>query len=232
MFRSSCATIATLLLLLLVPLAASAQTLGTVNFDFDSDQLDATAQAEVARIAEQLKANPSYRPTIVVGYTDAVGSAGYNDGLGLRRAQRVALALEAAGVPVDRIGTIRSRGENELLVAVTTPERQNRRVTVTLDDILAACRSYRQVPLAADDIGNALQTDLAARLQEAAREYQTLTATGGNGAAFQMAGAAREDCGQAVGYNDDSVRKVEYAKRCFCNSARMQVALGKIPPPN
>lgn len=214
------------------PLAAMAQTIGTINFDFDSDQLDAQAQTQIQSIADGLKASPSYKPTVVVGYTDAVGSSGYNADLGLRRARRVAEALVAAGVPVDRIGTVESRGKNELLVAVATPERRNRRVTVTLDDILKACRSYRAVALDATAVGEALQNDLQARLQDAATTYAALTANGQNGAAYQMAGAAREDCGQAVGFKSDSLRKVEYAKKCFCSSARMQVALGRIPPPS
>lgn len=219
-------------LVLAVPLAGQSQTLGTINFDFDSDVLDAAAQQQIVAIAEQLKTTNSYKPTVVVGYTDAVGSGGYNQDLGLRRARRVADALVAAGAPVDRIGSIESRGKNELLVAVASPERRNRRVTVSMEDILAACRSYRNVNLSQSSIGNALQADLVTRMQTAYQQYDLLQASGGNGSAFQMAGAAREDCSQAVAYKADSVRKLEYSKRCFCSSARMQVALGNIPPAN
>ncbi|MBA5764753.1 OmpA family protein, partial [Vibrio sp. 404] len=104
--------------------------LGTVLFDFDSASLDAEAATQVRAIAEALEATPSYKPTIVVGYTDAVGSTGYNLALGQRRAQTVADALTAQGVPVSRIGTIASRGEADLVVAVATAERRNRRVNV------------------------------------------------------------------------------------------------------
>ncbi len=205
---------------------AVAQTFGTVNFDFDSAELDATALAEVQEIAERLKATTSYKPSVVVGYTDAVGSNAYNDNLGLRRAQAVANALIAAGAPVDRVGTIESRGKRELLVAVATPERANRRVTVGLEDILAACRSYRDVALTSASVGAALQTDIEARLSNAVTVLAQLQSNGSNGAAYQMAGAAREDCGIAAGYIADADRKVEYAKRCFCNAARLDKALG------
>jgi len=222
--------IALLSWLAILPLPGFAQSIGTVNFDFNSDRLDAAAQAEVAVIAEQLAGTPSYKLTVVVGYTDAVGTPGYNDALGLRRARHVADALEAAGIPVSRIGSVSSRGEHDLLVAVTTRERANRRVTVTLDDILRACRTYREIPIQASDVGNALQQDLRTRLDQAAGQYAALGASGRNTAAYQMAGAARLDCRQAVAHVSDSVRKVEYARRCFCSSARMQVALGTIPP--
>lgn len=214
---------------ILVPSLLSAQLFGTVNFDFDSDQLDAQARQKVAEIAEALKSVDTYKPTVIVGYTDAVGGNSYNNNLGLRRAQAVANALRASGVPVERVGKTETRGKNELLVAVTTPERANRRVTVGLEDILAACRSYREIPLSTADVGDALQNDLVTRVSEAAGYYSQLTSNGANGSAFQMAGAAREDCEQAVGFNRDAIRKVEYAKKCFCSSARMKVALGLIP---
>ena len=208
-----------------LPLSSAAETLGTVNFDFDSDTLDAEARAEITQIAGRLNENPSYKPTVVVGHTDAVGSPGYNDGLGLRRAERVAAALVAAGVPVARVGTVESRGENELLVAVSTAQRANRRVTIQLGDMLAACRSWRTINVTPASVGPELQGDLVSRLNEAVEAYQRFGSDGANGPAFQMAGAAREDCGIAVGFGDAERRKVEYAQRCLCSSARLRVAL-------
>ncbi|NRB35777.1 MAG: OmpA family protein [Rhodobacteraceae bacterium] len=206
----------------------SAQAIGTVNFDFDVDQLDAEAKAKVAEIAAQLDAIDSYKPTVVIGHTDAVGTSGYNFDLGLRRARNVAAALTTAGVTVDRIGDVESRGKTQLLVNVTGPERVNRRVTVSLGEILDACRSYRAVEIKASAGGSAeLQQDLRDRLTEAVTTYAQLAATGANGPAFQMAGATQDDCSQAVGFDGGSLRKVEYAKRCFCSSARMRTALGR-----
>lgn len=210
---------------LVVPV--SAQDLGTVYFDFDSDRLDDAGRAQVAEIAAGLTENPTYKPTVVVGYTDAVGASGYNLDLGQRRARRVADALIAAGVPVGRIGSVSSRGENELVVAVETAERRNRRVRVTLDDMLAACRSYRDIELNPAGFGDAFQADLQARLQEALAAYAGFAADGRNGPAFQMAGAARHDCGIAAGLDMQAGRKLEYGQKCFCNSARLRVALGR-----
>ncbi|MEO9652473.1 MAG: OmpA family protein [Roseobacter sp.] len=214
-----------LLAFLAVPVAAVSQDIGTVNFDFDSAELDAEALATISEIATRLKENPSYKQTVVVGFTDAVGGLGYNDSLGLRRARAVSDALRNEGVEVDRIGDVSSRGKRELLVNVTGPERLNRRVTVTLGDMLQACRSFREIPLTTSSVGAELQTDIEQRLSEADQFYDQLAVVRQTGAAFQMAGAAREDCFVAAGYDSDSLRKVEYAKRCFCSSARMRVAL-------
>ena len=211
----------------ILPALAAAQDLATINFDFDSDQLDAEALQEVARIAEQLRKTPSYRPTVVVGHTDAVGGFAYNDDLGLRRARNTAAALEAAGVPVSRIGTVESRGKRDLLVQVATRERANRRVTVTLDQALAACRSYREIPIQPAQVNELLQNDLIQRTAEAVSVEARLRGTGGNSPAYQMAGAAVEDCGAAQGYGMNQPRKREYAQRCLCSSARMQAALGQ-----
>ncbi|MEM1076058.1 MAG: OmpA family protein, partial [Pseudomonadota bacterium] len=187
--------------------------------------LDDEARAKISEISDQLKSNPSYKPTVVIGFTDAVGSNPYNDELGLRRARAVSDALVAAGVQVDGIGDVESRGKRQLLVSVAGPERQNRRVTVSLGDILGACRSYREIPLTTASVGEELQTDIEARLSEARRFYNQLATSARNGAAFQMAGAAEEDCKIAAGYETSALRKVEYSQKCFCSSARMRVAM-------
>jgi hypothetical protein len=207
--------------------AAQAQELGTIFFDFDSAALDTEAQAQVAAIAQSLEASPSYRPSVVIGHTDAVGSADYNMQLGLRRAQAVADALLASGVPVSRIGAVSSRGKTELVVMVATAERRNRRVVVSLDDMLAACRSYRQIELNPAGFGEAFEADLRSRLVEAAGAFERFSSDGQNGPAFQMSGAAKYDCGIAAGLGLNEPRKLEYGQKCFCNSARLRVALGQ-----
>ncbi len=206
--------------------SAQAQSLGTVNFQLDSDQLEVDELEKIAEIAEKMNEYQTLKPTVVIGFTDATGASAYNQDLGYRRAQQVQNTLLAAGVPKSRIGSISSRGENELLISVATAQRANRRVTVELGDILAACPSYRKVALDASSVGEALQNDLTFNLNEAITNYQVLTSSGTNAAAYQMAGAARSDCEQAVGFKSDSIRKVEYAKKCFCSHARMQTALG------
>lgn len=219
-----CAVMALSVLLLLAGApSAHAQELGRVTFAFDSAALDAEARGEIARIAGMLRARDGLASAVVVGHTDAVGSTGYNEALGLRRARAVADALAQAGVPVARIGTVESRGERELLVAVTGPERANRRVSIGLADMLAACRTWRTVPLVAVDAG--VDDGLRLRLRQAVDARARLAAEGRNGPAFQMAGAALEDCRAAAGYTRRDGRGLEYAKRCLCSSARLEVAL-------
>lgn len=210
-----------------VSMPAQAQTIGTVYFEFDADTLDSTAQAQVAGIAEELLEDPSYKQTVVVGYTDAVGTSAYNQDLGLRRARAVADALIANGVVTADIAEIKSRGKNDLVVAVATAERQNRRVRVSLADILGACRSYREIALNSAGFGPELQSDLLARFEDAVTAYQRLEANGNNGPAFQMAGAAKHDCSIATGLKMSEGRKEEYSQKCFCSSARMRVALSQ-----
>ncbi|MEM0950076.1 MAG: OmpA family protein [Pseudomonadota bacterium] len=207
------------------PGALRAQDLGTVLFDFDSAIVTQSAQEQIAEIAAAIAARPPYNRALIVGYTDAVGAAGYNQNLGQRRADAVAAALRQAGITVDRIGPVESRGEQDLVVMVGTAERRNRRVRVSLQDMLAACPSYRTIPLSAQDIGPVVQDDLASRLATAAASYQQFQSSGQNGPAFQMAGAARHDCGIATALDADAPRKVEYGQRCLCNFARLQVAL-------
>jgi hypothetical protein len=143
----------------------------------------------------------------------------------MRRARAIANALVADGIDVGRIGTVKSLGEHDLLINVSTRERANRRAVVTLDDMLAACRTYRQISLSASSMGPSLQNDLQQRLATAVAAYSQFTASGANPAAYQMAGAAREDCNMAVNLGANEVRKVEFAQKCLCNSARLDVAL-------
>jgi OmpA-OmpF porin, OOP family len=69
----------------------------------------------------------------VNGYTDTSGTARYNQGLSVRRAQAIAAELVRNGVPATAI-SIRGFGETNLLVP-TGPgvrEPQNRRVEIVI----------------------------------------------------------------------------------------------------
>lgn len=103
----------------------------TVNFAFDSAALDAEARRTLDGQAKWLLANPSVRMR-VYGYTDAVGSAGYNDRLGLRRARAVVRYLSRKGVASNRLDAVESFGERELLVPTEERERRNRRAVTTV----------------------------------------------------------------------------------------------------
>ena len=101
-------------------------------FDFNKSNLTAEAQAVVAEAADAYKATGSVRVQ-VVGHTDTVGSASYNQNLSERRAASVAAELERLGVPADAI-TTEGRGFSDPMVP-TGPgvrEPQNRRAVIDL----------------------------------------------------------------------------------------------------
>lgn len=98
----------------------------TVNFAFNSSQLDGEAQAILARQATWIRQFPEVRFK-VFGFTDLVGSEGYNYALGHRRAQAVVSFLVSQGVSRSRLEAVVSFGKTRPLIDVSTPERRNRR---------------------------------------------------------------------------------------------------------
>lgn len=100
-----------------------------INFAFDSAQLDATAQQILIQQADWIRQFPEVRFR-VYGHTDAVGSAGYNKSLGLRRAQAVVAFFASQGISRSRLEAVVSFGETRPLIATSDRERRNRR-TVT-----------------------------------------------------------------------------------------------------
>jgi outer membrane protein OmpA-like peptidoglycan-associated protein len=101
----------------------------TVTFEFNSAALDAEARRALKGQAKWLKETPHARMA-VVGHTDLVGSEGYNDRLGMRRARAVVAYLVSQGISGNRLDAVESRGEAEPVVATEERERRNRR-TVT-----------------------------------------------------------------------------------------------------
>lgn len=101
----------------------------TVNFAFDSAQLDAEAQAILRRQAHWIRQFPevTFR---VFGHTDLVGTAQYNHQLGLRRARAVVNFLARNGVNRSRLEALVSYGDTQPLIVTPERERQNRR-TIT-----------------------------------------------------------------------------------------------------
>ncbi|NWH08894.1 MAG: OmpA family protein [Alphaproteobacteria bacterium] len=102
-----------------------------VFFDFNKSNLTAEAQTVVAEAAEVFKAGGNI--VLVVGHTDTVGSAGYNQKLSERRAANVKAEMVRLGVPADVI-TTEGRGFAEPLVP-TGPgvkEPQNRRAVIDI----------------------------------------------------------------------------------------------------
>ncbi len=107
----------------------AAEVPSTVNFAFNSSQLDATAQAALRKQADWIRQFPEVRFR-VYGHTDLVGSNAYNKRLGLRRARAVVNFLVRQGISRKRLEAVASFGETRPLVVTTGQERRNRR-TVT-----------------------------------------------------------------------------------------------------
>jgi outer membrane protein OmpA-like peptidoglycan-associated protein len=101
----------------------------TVTFAFDSAVLDAEAQAILRRQADWIRQFPEVRFR-VYGHTDLVGSAAYNQALGMRRAQAVVAFLVGQGISRSRLEAVVSYGKTRPVIPTPGPERQNRR-TVT-----------------------------------------------------------------------------------------------------
>lgn len=104
-----------------------------VFFGFNKSNLTEEAQNVVAEAAQAAKDTGS-ASIIVVGHTDTVGSAEYNQKLSERRAEAVRAALVALGVADGSISAS-GRGKTELLVQTgdNVKEPQNRRATINLD---------------------------------------------------------------------------------------------------
>lgn len=101
----------------------------TVTFGFNSAVLDAEARAVLSRQAGWIRQFPEVRFR-VYGHTDLVGSNGYNQSLGRRRANAVVAYLSSQGVDRSRLEALVSYGETRPVVNTQDKERQNRR-TVT-----------------------------------------------------------------------------------------------------
>ncbi len=107
----------------------SNEVTSTVNFAFNSAQLDGQARAVLRQQADWIRQFPEVRFR-VYGHTDAVGSKSYNYALGKRRARAVVAYLASLGIGRDRLEALVSRGETQPLIVTEGRERRNRR-TVT-----------------------------------------------------------------------------------------------------
>jgi outer membrane protein OmpA-like peptidoglycan-associated protein len=96
------------------------------------DELTPESEREVERVFAEIAARP-YPEILVIGHTDAVGNAQFNDQLSRQRAQRVRDDLVKRGIPADRVEVF-SRGKREPLVptAEGIAEPRNRRVEINV----------------------------------------------------------------------------------------------------
>lgn len=107
----------------------AAEVPATVNFAFNSSQLDASAIASLRKQANWIRQFPEVRFR-VYGHTDLVGGNAFNKRLGLRRARAVVRFLSSQGISRNRLEAVASFGETQPLVVSQGRERRNRR-TVT-----------------------------------------------------------------------------------------------------
>ena len=105
------------------------EVLTTVNFAFNSSQLDQGARDTLGEQARWIKQFPEVRFK-VYGHTDAVGSNSFNKRLGQRRANTVVNYLVSQGISRNRLEAVVSFGESQPLIVTQGRERRNRR-TVT-----------------------------------------------------------------------------------------------------
>lgn len=102
-----------------------------VFFDWDKDVITPEGHAIIQQAADAYKSGAPVQLQ-VTGYTDRSGSPDYNQRLSERRANNVAKALAALGVPRDQM-FVAGRGENDNRVPTANGVRepQNRRVEIT-----------------------------------------------------------------------------------------------------
>jgi outer membrane protein OmpA-like peptidoglycan-associated protein len=103
-----------------------------VYFLEGTDEFTAESRVEFQRILSELRERGA-PDVIVIGHTDRVGNAQFNDRLSLQRAERVRGELVGLGIPTTRIQTA-GRGERESLILTDDeiPEPRNRRVEINV----------------------------------------------------------------------------------------------------
>lgn len=103
-----------------------------LSFEFGTDALTQVSQEMLPKILATIKERDS-RDIKVIGHTDRVGEAVYNQVLGLERAGVIREVLIAQGVEAGAI-TALSYGEGDPLVPTSdnVPEPMNRRVEVVI----------------------------------------------------------------------------------------------------
>lgn len=103
-----------------------------ILFGFDSTIVRSAGRDNLRNLADNLDKYPD-TDLLIVGHTDSIGSASYNQDLSLRRAQAAAALLVADGVARSRIRTD-GKGLSEPVASNETAEgrQQNRRVEVAI----------------------------------------------------------------------------------------------------
>lgn len=115
----------------------AAEVPDTINFEFDSAVLTDEARTILRKQANFIKQFPEVRFK-VFGHTDLVGSAGYNQRLGLRRAQAAVSYLTSLGISKSRLEAVVSFGKTRPIIQTSQPEMRNRRTVTEVSGFVAS----------------------------------------------------------------------------------------------
>ncbi len=105
-----------------------------VNFDFNKRALNDLGKGQSHQIAQALKSKGSVQ-IVLQGHTDFIGSDGYNEKLGMDRAEAVRAELVSQGVSGDQLSTVTFGKTQPIFTDETNWARAvNRRVEVHVAD--------------------------------------------------------------------------------------------------
>jgi peptidoglycan-associated lipoprotein len=149
------------------------EVMTTVNFAFNSAELDQGARDTLREQANWIRQFPEVRFR-VYGHTDKVGNDAYNKSLGLRRAHAVVNYLASQGISRARLEAVVSFGETQPLIVTEGRERRNRRTVTEVSGFVGSHPTvlegryaeviYREY-LASAEPESALKTQTGADLQ-------------------------------------------------------------------
>lgn len=117
-----------------VPAVTRRIVLRGINFDFDSSEIRADSAPVLDEAVNQLAANPDVA-IVVVGHTDSIGSAEYNQRLSVLRAEAVYRYLVNRGIAPERM-TVKGMGKTSPVADNGTADGRalNRRVELTVSN--------------------------------------------------------------------------------------------------
>ncbi|MFT3916549.1 MAG: kelch repeat-containing protein [Anaeromyxobacteraceae bacterium] len=101
-----------------------------IYFGVNETEVSGRFEDEIERVAAEVKENPKPVRIVVEGHADEVGNPRHNQALSEQRAERVRAALEAAGVPPERL---RAVGFGDTRPAMPGHHGMNRRVELRIE---------------------------------------------------------------------------------------------------
>jgi peptidoglycan-associated lipoprotein len=107
----------------------------SVTFDTGNAKLSPNGQQRLSSLASQLKSDNDNVYLEIQGHTDSTGEEGFNNRLGLQRAEAVRRYLHSQGLALNRMATISYGQEQPIALNSTADGRAaNRRVEIVVLD--------------------------------------------------------------------------------------------------